>query len=872
MIHATAAGTRLANPFPGLRPFRDEEEHLFFGRESQIDTIVDMLGRARFLAVVGTSGSGKSSLVNCGLKPGLHRGLMASAGTSWRMAQFRPGSDPIKAMAKSLSQPGGLFHSQDFEGLAVEEIVEATLRISKLGLVDIYGQANLEERPNLLLIVDQFEELFRYRDLQTASGEPQTGEDKSVAFVNLLLEAASSEYPIYVVITMRSDFLGDCAQFPGLPEAINRGQYLVPRMSRDERRSAIAGPVAVAGGEISPVLLTRLVNDVGDNPDQLSILQHALNRTWAEWQRQGGQGPMDLSHYEAIGTMSHALDQHAEKAFAELHGERQKTICEKVFQALTDKGTDARGIRRPTSAVTLCAITETTLAELTPVLDVFRKPSRSFVMPPAGEPIAPETILDISHESLMRIWVRLKNWVERESDSAAQYQRLVQNMALHAKGAAGLMTDPELSLMLEWQKKWRPNAAWAERYRPGFDSAIAFLEDSRRARDAAISSEKERQKSELRRARLIAAVLGAAFLLAVGFGSYALYEQRRAATEQAARLQSDKLREAQQKLAEEQERGRKQAEELNQKLTVALDEAVKAKAEAQAADARAQHEREVAETMAHKFLEASAEARMAENWQIEKAEQLQQDQDEHKDAGVIARDQKELDASATKAKEMKLDAAAKAADAAAYAAGAHLVSPSRLSNSDLFQHAEVTACTGCTKDSNGKISAPPDPLCNDLQLFTRNPDDMFRGPDGSACHATIFQDGQQVGFEHFIEWKTKSPVTVASVGLFAAHDWIRYRRSFETFKLYVKKQGQWTLVAEYSPALMYGESCGQQPCFPPPAINYQPGTVLAACLNLPPATGQEFRAIFVQSVSSVERFSGPRVLQLDGYKNANCAK
>ena len=145
--------------------------------------------------------------------------------------------------------------------------------------------------------------------------------------MNLLLEAASSEYPIYVVMTMRSDFLGDCSQFPGLPEAINRGQYLVPRMSRDERRSAIAGPVAVAGGEISPVLLTRLVNDVGDNPDQLSILQHALNRTWAEWQREGGTGAMDLPHYEAIGTMSHALDLHAETAFAELRDERQKTIC-----------------------------------------------------------------------------------------------------------------------------------------------------------------------------------------------------------------------------------------------------------------------------------------------------------------------------------------------------------------------------------------------------------------------------------------------------------------------------------------------------------------------------------------------------------------
>ena len=94
--------------------------------------------------------------------------------------------------------------------------------------------------------------------------------------------------------------------------------------------------------------LARLVNDVGDNPDQLSILQHALNRTWAQWQHQGqGQNQLSLSHYEAIGTMAHALNQHAEKAFAELATSREQKICEKMFKALTDVGTDARGVRRP---------------------------------------------------------------------------------------------------------------------------------------------------------------------------------------------------------------------------------------------------------------------------------------------------------------------------------------------------------------------------------------------------------------------------------------------------------------------------------------------------------------------------------------------
>src|SRR5690606_4309425 len=135
---------------------------------------------------------------------------------------------------------------------------------------------------------------------------------------------------------MRSDFLGDCAQFHGLPEAMNEAQYLVPRLSRDERRAAIAGPITLTDAEPHPALLTRLVNDVGDNPDQLSILQHALNRTWARWRVRGdADRPILIDDYIDIGTMAGALDRHAERAFAEVGDDRRKLICERIFTTLT---------------------------------------------------------------------------------------------------------------------------------------------------------------------------------------------------------------------------------------------------------------------------------------------------------------------------------------------------------------------------------------------------------------------------------------------------------------------------------------------------------------------------------------------------------
>jgi uncharacterized RDD family membrane protein YckC/energy-coupling factor transporter ATP-binding protein EcfA2 len=477
-------GTGKQNPFPGLRPFREDEERFFFGRENQVDSMVNKLAATRFLAVVGASGSGKSSLVNCGLRPALHRGLMASAGPTWRMVHFRPGVNPIHSLATALGANEALDTGYS-EDVPIEEIVETYLHQSEKGVVEIFRKARLPEGTNLLVVVDQFEELFRYRNLKTLEKEQYSTGETTIAFVNLLLEARAKPHcPIYIVITMRSDFLGDCSQFYGLPEAINESQYLVPRMTRDERRASIAGPVSVGGAEISPVLMTRLLNDVGDNPDQLSILQHALNRTWACWECQGAKGELNLQHYMKIGTMAEALNFHADEAFEELKTREGAKICEKLFKALTDLGTDPRGIRRPLKLVMLKEIVGTdSEAEVKTVIEIFREPSRSFLMPPAPEPLEPEKVIDISHESLMRVWERLRRWADDEAISARRYRRLAETAALEKAAKAGLWRDPELQLALDWQEEQAPTSAWAGLYGGDFESAMDFLKKSRSQRD-----------------------------------------------------------------------------------------------------------------------------------------------------------------------------------------------------------------------------------------------------------------------------------------------------------------------------------------------------------------------------------------------------
>jgi tetratricopeptide (TPR) repeat protein len=519
----------LFNPFPGLRPFEPDEDHLFFGREKEIDELLRRLRASRFLSVVGTSGSGKSSLVRSGLIPSLYSGFMVNAGSTWRVATLRPGEDPIGHLAAALNQSGVLGTEGEIASTN-RVLLEATLRRSTRGLVDALRQARIPPEDNLLVIVDQFEELFRFR----RSRQIENSRDEAVAFVKLLLEATRQpEVPIYVVLTMRSDFIGDCMEFPGLPEAVNAGQYLVPRMTRDELRSAITGPIAVARGEIAPRLVLRLLNDLGDNQDQLPVLQHALMRTWDHWERHRSQHrdhdePIDISDYEAVGTLQQALSLHAEEAFLETNSDANRKIAEQIFKALTDTFSDPRGIRRPTSIRELSAICEASEPEVIQIVEIFRRPGRSFLMPPASTLLESRSIVDLSHESLMRCWFRLIAWAEEERASAQVYARLSQASAWFAEGTAGLWHNPELELGVRWKEQDHPTAAWAQRYDSSFARAMDFLDRSEKEQERIEAERENARKNKLRLAWAVAGALGVLLLVALFFYRVAQTENRRA--------------------------------------------------------------------------------------------------------------------------------------------------------------------------------------------------------------------------------------------------------------------------------------------------------------------------------------------------------
>lgn len=557
---AQAGPVARIHPFPGLRPFATDEDHLFFGRERQIDELLRRLRTTRFLAILGTSGCGKSSLVRSGLIPSLYGGAMTRAGSSWRIAVLRPGDDPIGNLAAALDASEALRGADGGDigdggdGLS-RGLLETTLRASRQGLVECVRQARIPPRDNVLVLVDQLEELFRFKQRRR-----EQGRDEAVAFVKLLLEAAGHrEVPVYIALTVRSDFIGNCLELPQLPEAINEGLYLVPRMTRDELRAAITGPVAVGGAMIAPRLVSRLLNDVGDDPDQLPSLQHALMRTWDRWDEDHGPDePLDLRHYEAIGTMKEALSRHAEEALGELD-ERGRAVAETLFRALTDRGGDGKGIRRPVRLAEVCALTGGGTDEVAAVAERFRRPGRSFLMPPAGVELRPDSVLDLSHESLMRIWRRLHQWVEEEEQSAQIYLGLARAAERHESGASNLWRDPELQIALDWRHRQRPTAAWAARYDPSFERALRFLDASAAERDREVSMREESRRRKLRQARTLTILFAAAALglSALSFYAFSQIEQTEKNSTEIAK-QADLIAQAYEKLVKERQQAEAQ--------------------------------------------------------------------------------------------------------------------------------------------------------------------------------------------------------------------------------------------------------------------------------------------------------------------------
>ncbi|MFI8443566.1 WD40 repeat domain-containing protein [Streptomyces rochei] len=356
-----AAGEETRPPYRGLTRYEPDDAALFFGRDRLLDRLAELTRTHRFTAVFGPSGSGKSSLLRAGLIP--------------RLRTSRTGSDVPAAAAVRILTPGA------------EPMAAHADRLAPVPDTDA----------DTWLIVDQFEELY------TLCADPT----ERNAFVERLLTATAPGSRLRVVIAVRADFLGRCAEHPGLTAALQDATLLAGPMSRDELREAVVRPAAAASLVVERALTARLLDEVEDAPGGLPLMSHALLETW----RHRTGRTLTESDYEAAGGLRGAVVRTAEEVYAELTSS-QAELARRILLRLVAPGDDGPDTRRP------AAHAELELGDPDDTGTVLDRLVRARLL------TLDDGTVELAHEALITAWPRLRGWIDAERDRLRVHRAL----------------------------------------------------------------------------------------------------------------------------------------------------------------------------------------------------------------------------------------------------------------------------------------------------------------------------------------------------------------------------------------------------------------------------------------------------------------
>ena len=428
-------------PYKGLQSFDEADAEHFLGRERLTARLVGRLRDDRFLAVVGASGSGKSSVVRAGLIPALRSGqpladggLPPTGSTRWAIRLLTPTAHPLDALAVALV---GRDAPPD-----TATALAAQLAADPGALV---GAARrllaAEERPRLLLVIDQFEEVFA---LARNATERRALFDNLAAALN-----PAADNPISIVVALRADFYARFAEHDGLRDLIARHQEYIGAMRRDELFRVIVEPAARGDWKLQEGLVELMLDDAGDEPGALPLLSHALLETW---RRRRGR-TMTLSAYAESGGVRGAIAKTAETIFQQRLTPEQRPIARAIFVRLTELGESADDSvpdtrrRAPFTELITRATDPQTLDAVLRILVDARLITTGLVPPTNTQ------VVEVAHEALIREWPTLRAWLDQDREGLIRHRQLTQDVndwlkLDHDPGA--LYRGARLTQTLEW--------------------------------------------------------------------------------------------------------------------------------------------------------------------------------------------------------------------------------------------------------------------------------------------------------------------------------------------------------------------------------------------------------------------------------------
>jgi WD40 repeat protein/serine/threonine protein kinase/two-component SAPR family response regulator len=479
------------NPYKGLRAFQEADAADFFGRETLVQQLLDRLeapsnGRqSRFLALVGPSGSGKSSVIKAGLIPALRQGALPGT-DKWFIAEMVPGSRPFEELELALWS------------VAVEpppNLVEPMKRDTGGLLRTLRRILPATPGAQLLLIIDQFEELFTLVDDQ----------ELRTFFLDSLLTAIRAPLsPLRLVVTMRADFYDRPLAMQVWGEILKENTEIVLPLNPSELTWAVREPARRMGVSLEEGLASAIVADVSDQPGALPLLQYAMTELFE--QREGDT--ITYAAYQGIGGVQGALGQRAESLYGELEQDAQQA-ARQLFLRLVTLGEGVEDTRRRTLRAELEALyahgqpdgttsdspADNAPSPISPVIDLF---GQHRLLSFDRDPLTRSPTVEVAHEALLREWPRLRDWLV-ESRHDVRMQRLLAAAAAEwqqaEKDAGYLLRGSRLDLFEQWAESSSVALTAGE---------SSFLQASSTARQQRLAEEEMRHQRELQTAQKLA--------------------------------------------------------------------------------------------------------------------------------------------------------------------------------------------------------------------------------------------------------------------------------------------------------------------------------------------------------------------------------
>ncbi len=510
-------------PYMGLRAFGEEDAQYFYGRESLTQKLINQLSHREFLAVVGASGSGKSSVVHAGLMMQLRQGKQLPGSEQWWVRSFRPGTRPLEALAWRLVDPG-TEKEKAYQQLQLEGMLYQ-------GVEGFVRWLRSRPEPMVVLVVDQFEELFTLA--------PAEDRQRFLEIVLGAVEFAADRFKL--AIALRADFMASCLEVPALALALQQSSVLVPpHLTEDDYRQVILKPAEKVGLKVQSELIEVLLQELNHSAGDLPLLEFVLEQLWEHH----CPGELTLQVYQQqIGGFKGALERSCQAVYDSLDPEAQ--ACARwTFLALTHLGDGTEDTRRRALKSELVVakypidLVERTLQVLTAAKLVVMNleedesavgQSKGSASPqPKGLPIAQKVTVEVAHEVLIRHWSTLRWWLE-ENRARLRLQRQIEQAA-----KLWMHNSQQSDFLLQGVR-----LAEAEEIYINYTDELS--QDVQQFIEACLDERQKQQllsKRRLRQAQVVAAVIAALGLTALSFGGLAYLQRQKAQTNEIAALNS----------------------------------------------------------------------------------------------------------------------------------------------------------------------------------------------------------------------------------------------------------------------------------------------------------------------------------------------